>query len=119
MQFFDPVFDLAARAVGLFVDELGRLALVGDDKAGIVFGLAAVVENDLGFDDHAARLFPGTGLIKTLAKDLGALVSQLGVAAACRSDKHIKGRNWFMEVSGDAVMMSKACDRSRRPFTHW
>jgi hypothetical protein len=52
--------------------------VVGDDKAGIIFGLAALVENDLRFDNHAAWLLPGAGLITTLAEDLGALVSQLG-----------------------------------------
>src|ERR1017187_9297466 len=54
VQFLDPVLDLTALAVNLFVDPLRALLQVGNDEARVVFGLFAVGTHDLGFEEDAA-----------------------------------------------------------------
>jgi hypothetical protein len=52
-ELLDAVLDVSALAVDPFVDPAGRLAQVGDEEAGIVFGTPARVAHDFGLEDDA------------------------------------------------------------------
>jgi hypothetical protein len=62
-QFFASILTVAARAVDVGVDPLGRLSQIRDDKARVISGLASVVPHHFGFDDRPARRRPRARLI--------------------------------------------------------
>ena len=61
VQLFDPILDVTAGTVDPLVNEPRRLPQIGDDEARVVLRRAAGELDDLGFDDHAARLGPRAG----------------------------------------------------------
>jgi hypothetical protein len=69
MQFLDLIFDLAALA-GAFRRSTAALLQVGNHKARVVFGLIAVCRHDLGFDEDAALLLPGSGRVVGFPEDV-------------------------------------------------
>jgi hypothetical protein len=80
MQFLDPIFQIAPRAINRFVQPLRRLPQVGDDEAGIVTGRPPGVLHNFRFDDDAARLCPRLRLIDRLGIDVRGLARE-GVLA--------------------------------------
>src|SRR3989442_843526 len=70
VQFLDPIFNVAAGAVDVLVDEAWRRPEIRDDKARIVARLAARQADDFGLDDDAALAGPRPGRITRLGVDM-------------------------------------------------
>ena len=66
-QFLQAILAVAAGAIDVGVDPLGRLPQIRDDKARVIARLAPLMPHDFGFDDRAAGRRPGTRLIGRLA----------------------------------------------------
>src|SRR5438105_15551283 len=66
VEFLDPVFDVAAGAVHLFVDEARRRPKTRDDEPGIVPRVPAREPHHFGFDHHASGVRPRAGGIARL-----------------------------------------------------
>src|SRR6266851_4496209 len=79
VQFLDPVFDVAAGAVDVLVDEPGRLPEIRDDEAGVVSRNTALQPHDFGFDHDAALPLPGAGGIARLSVDMLCLPARLAL----------------------------------------
>src|SRR2546425_4254609 len=66
MEFLDPIFNVAAGAVDVLVDEARRLPEIRDDKARVVARLAARQADDFGLDDDATLAGPRPSRIARL-----------------------------------------------------
>src|SRR5713226_2953499 len=79
VEFLDPVFDVAAGAVHLFVDEARRRPKIRDDEPGIVPRISARKPHHFGFDHHAAGVRPRAGGIARFGVDVLSLATRLAV----------------------------------------
>src|SRR5260370_35474583 len=70
VQLLYTILYVTALAVDPFVNPLRTLFHVGDDKAGIVFGVLIGSADDLGFDDDAAHTRPLPGLVADFPVDM-------------------------------------------------
>ena len=84
VQLFDPILDVTAGTVDPLVNEPRRLPQIGDDEARVVLRRAAGELDDLGFDDHAARLGPRAGGILDVGVDMLGLAARFALAARDR-----------------------------------
>ena len=90
VQLLDPVLDVAALAVDLFVEPLRTLLHVGDYEARVVFGLFAFAANHLGLDQDAALPVPAPGRVVDFAVDVFGLSGTLAIRANNRRMKAIR-----------------------------
>src|SRR5713226_10716636 len=77
VEFLDPIFDVAAGAVHLFVEEARRRPEIRDDESGIVPRIPAREPDHFGFDHDAAGVSPGAGGIACLRVDVFGLPARL------------------------------------------
>src|SRR5437867_5159487 len=61
VEFLDPIFDVAAAAVHVFVDEARRWPQRRDDESRIVPRVSPREPHDFGFDHHATWVGPRAG----------------------------------------------------------
>src|SRR5712692_3222659 len=77
VEFLDPIFDVAAGAVHLFVDKARRRPEIRDDESWIVPGVSPRKLHDFGFDHHATGVGPRAGGIAHLGVDVLGLAARL------------------------------------------
>src|SRR6266851_10078665 len=77
VEFLDPIFDVAAGAVHLFVDEARRGPECRNDESRIVPRVSSREPHDFGFDDHATWMGPRAGGIAHLGVDVLGLPARL------------------------------------------
>src|SRR2546426_9061247 len=81
VEFLDPIFDVAAGAVHLFVDEARRWPERRDDESRIVPRVSPREPHDFGLDHHATSVGPRAGSIAHLGIDVLGLPARLAARA--------------------------------------
>src|SRR5437867_5195550 len=81
VKFLDPVLDIAALTVDVFVEALWPIREIRDDKPRIVLRLAPFQANHFGFDNDPALSVPAPGPIPAFPVDMFRLTALAGLSA--------------------------------------